>query len=268
MSKKTAASLTDEQLQEMAERLYQAEATRTPIDPLTDAYPAMSVDEATQIQLAVTEIKVSKGARVVGRKGGFFSKAMQVQMSIDQPDWGQLVDTMICNNGDTLRLSDFIHPKVEPELAFVLDAELRGPGVTAAAVLKATKFILPALEVIDSRFKNFKFRLADVIADNASVGRVVLGSKPVSPSEIDLRLIGMVMERNGELFSTAAGAAVMGTPAGAIAYLANKLCHFDVSFKAGEIIIPSALSAAADISAGDHICATFDHLGAVSVKFQ
>jgi 2-keto-4-pentenoate hydratase len=259
--------LTTKQTRDLALLLYDAEVSRTAIDPLTDKYPAMTVDEATLIQLAVTTIKTSKGARQIGYKGGFFSRAIQVQMGINQPDWGVLVESMLCNSGDVLSLGNFIHPKVEPELAFVLGEELRGPAVTAADVIRATKFVLPALEVIDSRFKEFKFKLADVIADNASASRVVIGAKALPLFALDLRLLGVVLEKNGDVFATATGAAVMGGPAGAIAYLANEFSKFDIGFQAGEIIIPSALTAAVDVSAGDHVCATFDRLGSVSIKF-
>jgi 2-keto-4-pentenoate hydratase len=259
--------LTTKKIGDLAQRLYDAEVTTTAINPLTNNYPAMTVDEATRIQLAVTAIKTSKGAKEIGYKGGFFSKAIRIQMGIHQPDWGILVDSMLCNSGDTLSLGNFIHPKVEPELAFVLGEDLRGPAVTASDVIRATKFVLPALEVIDSRFKEFKFKLADVIADNASASRVVIGAKALPLLELDLRLLGVVLEKNGDVFATATGAAVMGGPAGAIAYLANEFSRFDIGFPAGAIIIPSALTAAVDVSAGDHVCAAFDRLGSVSVKF-
>jgi 2-keto-4-pentenoate hydratase len=260
--------LSTDQIQDFAARLFEAEFAKVAIDPFTSGYPAMNVKEATLIQLAVTRLKMSRGAKVVGYKGGFFSKAIQIQMGINQPDWGVLVDNMICNSAQTLNFGDFIHPKVEPELAFVLREGIKGSAVTAADVIRATEFVVPALEVIDSRFKDFKFKLPDVIADNASASRVVLGSKALPLIGLDLHVLGVVLEKNGDVFATATGAAVMNGPAGAIAYLVNEFSRFDIGFEAGAIIIPSALTAAVDVSAGDHICATFDRLGSVSIKFS
>lgn len=159
-----------------------------------------------------------------------------------------------------------IHPKVEPEIAFLLGEDLVGPGVMATHVLAATKAIFPALEVLDSRFQGFQFRAADVVADNASSARLTIGGRLIPPTAIDLRLVGAVYEKNGQVVATAAGAAVLGHPAAAVAWMANKLADLGGSLRAGEIILAGALVSAVDVTAGDWVRVSFDGLGSLTLR--
>ena len=217
--------------------------------------------------MANIDRKMEAGARVVGHKIGLTSVAMQQLLGVDQPDFGHILDTMMVPDGGSLLRDDLVYPRVEAEITFVLAEDLRGPGITVARVLAATKYVMPSLEIVDSRVADWKIKLADTIADNASSCRMVIGSRCVTVDSLDLRLTGMILEKNGDIVNTAAGAAVLGHPAQAVAWLANKLAEFDVTLKAGEVILPGALSAAVTVDKGDNVRATFDHLGSVSVRF-
>lgn len=262
-----AQALPEAVIKEAAERLYEAERTRKAIPPLIETCEGLTPDDAYRIQMAVIDRKLREGACIVGHKIGLTSVAMQQMFGVDQPDFGHLLDTMMVQDGAALRRDDLLLPRVEGEITFVLKEPLRGPGVTVARVLAATQYVMPSLEVIDSRIQDWKITLADTIADNASSCRMVLGGRCLSPDALDLRLVGMVMEKNGEVVSSAAGAAVLGNPANAVAWLANKLAEFDVTLQPGEVILPGALTAAVPVQAGDTVRATFDHLGSVTVRF-
>ena len=261
-------SLSEEQIHKIAEELINAERLRQVVKPLTDRFPQINSDEAYKIQLAGLEMKKARGPRVVGKKIGLTSKAMQKMLNVDQPDYGHILDNMLLEDGSRFSGEELIQPKIEPEIAFVLEHDLQGPGITLLDVLAATRFVVPALEVIDSRIEGWKIKLCDTIADNASSGRVVLGNSPKRINQVDLRLVGMVLEKNGEVVQTGAGAAVLGHPANAVAWLANAIGKFGVSLKAGEVIMPGAISAAVDVRAGDSIAASFDGIGVVSARFS
>lgn len=254
-------------IEQAAQRLLTAERDRQAIPPLVETYPGLTPDEAYRIQHAVITHKIEAGARVVGHKIGLTSLAMQQLLGVDQPDFGHILDNMMVADGAALRRDDLIYPRVEAEISFVLAEDLRGPGVTVPRVLAATKYVMPALEIVDSRIVDWRITLMDTIGDNASSCRMVVGGKAVPVDNLDLRLLGMVLEKNGEIANTATGAAVLGHPALAVAWLANKLAEFDVTLKAGEVILPGALSAAVTVQAGDVVQASFDHIGSVSVRF-
>jgi 2-keto-4-pentenoate hydratase len=260
-------AVSRKEIEKLAEELFRAEADRSPIPPLTEGFPQLTVDEAYQIQLVNVEVRKSKGAKIVGKKIGLTSVAMQKLLGVDQPDYGHLFGDMALADGDTMRASELIQPKVEAEVAFILKEDLNGPGITMARVLAATDYVIPALEIVDSRVRDWKIKLPDTIADNASSARVVLGGRALRVTDLNLSLIGLVLEKNGEVANTAAGAAVLGHPAKAVAWLGNKLAEYDIPLKAGDVIMPGALSAAVDARAGDVIRGTFDHLGPVSVRF-
>jgi 2-keto-4-pentenoate hydratase len=260
--------LTQEQILQEARALYRAEKDKSVLRPFTEKYPKIAAEESYQIQLAQIEMKKADGAKVVGKKIGLTSKAMQKMLNVDQPDYGHILDYMVLQDAAVFRISELIQPKIEPEIAFILDRELKGPGVTSMAVLAATRFVVPALEIIDSRIEGWKIKLCDTIADNASSARVVIGNSPKRIDEFDLKLVGMVLEKNGDIVQTGAGGAVLGHPAVAVAWLANAVGQFGVSLGAGEIIMPGALCAAADVNAGDLVQASFDGLGTVSVRFE
>lgn len=260
--------LTAEQVQELARRLLEAYDRRTEIPALTAEQPDLSAADAYRIQRALVALFQQRGARVVGKKTGLTSRAKQQAMGVPEAIYGYLLDTYLLREPGPVRLAELIHPRVEPELAFLIGERLQGPGVTTAQVLAATRAVVPALEVIDSRYRAFKFQLADVVADNCSASRVILGREEVSPEGLDLRLQGMVLEKNGEVVDTGAGAAVLGHPASAVAWLANKLAAVGEALEPGDIVLPGAPCEAVFVQAGDVVRATFDRVGSVTARVE
>lgn len=259
--------LSESQRQEAADRLAEAERTRTPIERLTDLYPGIDVRDAYDVQLRQIAAKKAAGATVVGKKIGLTGKAIQRQLGIDTPDYGHLMDYFPIADGGEVKCDELIWPRVEPEIAFVLDRPLRGPGVNVAQVLAATRYVTPAFEIIDSRIKDWKIKFEDTVADNGSSARFVLGSEQRPVDEVDLRLVGMVLKQNGEDIANSSGAAALGNPAVAVAWLANALAEFGIALEAGEIILPGALTKSFDGKAGDTFSASYDGLGSVNVRF-
>jgi 2-keto-4-pentenoate hydratase len=252
----------------VAEKLYRAEKSATPVDPLTTTYPGLAPEQAYAIQLEGVAIRRERDLRkVVGKKIGLTSIAMQKLIGVDEPDYGHLFDHMLVREGEPISCSELLQPKVEGEVAFVLGSKLKGPGVTIADVLRSTRGVMASIEIVDSRVRDWKIKLADTIADNASSARFVVGSRLICPGEVDLRLLGMVFEKNGEVVNTGAGAAVMGHPAFSVAWLANKLGQFGIALEEGEIILSGALTAAVDAMAGDCFLMSFQGLGTVGVRF-
>ena len=241
---------------EFARELVVAEEERKPIDPITER-AELSIEDAYKIQLEIIEMKKRRGEKVIGKKIGLTSKRMQQALGLYQPDYGHIIDKMIIGDGSPISLSELIQPKIEVEIAFILKEELTGPGATAAGVLRCTMGLLPAFEVIDSRIKDWKIKIQDTIADNASIGRVILGSPLSNVYGIDLRSVGVVVRKNGEVIETAAGAAVSGNPVESVAWLVNKLSEHDVHLKAGEIVLSGSLIAPIEIKEGDVIQAEF-----------
>jgi 2-keto-4-pentenoate hydratase len=256
-----------EKANQFAEHLEQAVLQGKGVDPITALDPDISIQEAYQVQLVTIDKKVKAGSRIVGKKIGLTSLAMQLLLKVDQPDYGHLLDDMVVENGGNIPFSRVLQPRVEAEIAFVLKTDLIGPRVTALDVLLATNYVLPALEIVDSRVADWKIKLQDTVADNASSGLYVLGGKPVKPDAVDLPQVGMALYKNGELMNTGVGAAALGDPAASVAWLANKLFEFGIALKAGEVILSGALSAAVNAKPGDHFTARLAHLGQVSVSF-
>ncbi|WML39406.1 2-keto-4-pentenoate hydratase [Neobacillus sp. OS1-2] len=250
-----------------AELLAEAESSRIGTAPLTTVDSELTVKEAYYIQLENINKKLEQGQKVVGKKIGLTSLAMQNLLGVDEPDYGHLLNTMVVENGGRISIENVLQPKVEAEIAFILKKELRGPNVTTLDVIQATDYVVPALEIVDSRIKDWKIKLADTVADNASSGFYVLGGKPTRLEDVDLELIGMVLTKNGELVNTGVGAAALGNPATCVAWLANKLAEFDIPLRAGEVILSGALSAAEPARAGESFTARFAHIGQVSVRF-
>lgn len=247
--------------------LERALENRAGVEPLTTLDPEITIAEAYQVQLLTVDKKIKAGQRIVGKKIGLTSEAMQQLLKVDQPDYGHLLDDMVVENGGSIPFSRVLQPRVEAEIAFVLKRDLIGPRVTALDVLLATDYVLPALEIVDSRVADWKIKLQDTIADNASSGLYVLGGKPVKPDGIDLPQVGMVLYKNGEIMNTGVGAAALGDPAACVAWLANQLFEFGITLKAGEVILSGALSAAVNAQPGDHFMARLAHLGEVQVHF-
>jgi 2-keto-4-pentenoate hydratase len=213
-------------------------------------------------------LKQTAGVRVIGHKIGLTNKAMQQQLGVDQPDYGVLLDTMAVAPGSTLAASEFIQARIEPEIAFWLAEDVRGPGVTAEQVLAATRGVSASLELVDSRIANWRITLIDTIADNASSARIIASEHIVPVAGLDLAQIETVLSRNGEPVGAGNGAAVLGHPAAAVAWLANKLAEFNVGLRAGQVVLPGAMCAAVPIAPGATFQATFTELGTVAVSFQ
>ncbi|PGZ97519.1 4-oxalocrotonate decarboxylase [Bacillus pseudomycoides] len=250
---------------EIIEYLLHAEREVREVVKVTDQYPELTVADAYVLQKKLVHRKIVEGSKRVGVKLGLTSKAKQQMMGINEAIYGYLVSDMLALEWEPVKYDQFIHPKVEPEIAFLMGEDLQGTNITAEDVMKATKYVTPALEVIDSRYLNFKFTLPDVIADNCSSARFILGSKWVDPMQVDLAKAGMVMSKNGEMTTVGTGAAVLGHPASAIAWAVNKLGMQNEGLKKGDIVLSGALSEAIAFQAGDSIIAQFDGLGSVSM---
>ncbi|HZT65130.1 MAG TPA: 2-keto-4-pentenoate hydratase [Acidimicrobiales bacterium] len=250
-----------------AESLFDAQEKRVPVEPLTDVYEDLDVTAAYEIQLANIRRRVDAGDTIQGHKVGLSAKAMQQMLGVNEPDYGHLLESMFIFECDTIDVSRFIQPRVEIEVAFVLGRSLAGPGVTVADVIQATDFVLPSLEIVDSRVADWRIKLPDTIADNASSGAVVLGGSPTRLTDVDVRLIGATLRSNGELRETGASGAVLGNPVVAVAWLANKVASFGVTLEAGHVIMPGSCTRMIPVSAGDTVRAEFDRLGHVAVAF-
>lgn len=251
----------------IAAELLAAEANCKSIEPLTTVYPNMTTEDAYRIQLAGIEMKRAQGRRIIGKKIGLTSVGMQKLLGVNEPDYGHLLDDMLLLEGEPCRRDELLLPKVEGELAFILKDTLKGPGITIADVYRATEGIIPAFEIVDSRIRDWKIKLADTIADNASSAKLVLGSRMLPIKEVDMRLVGMLLEKNGQVINSGVGANVWGNPAAAVAWLGNKLADFDIALEAGEIILSGALTAADSASAGDVFTVSFHGMGSLSLKF-
>jgi 2-keto-4-pentenoate hydratase len=259
--------MTDKAAQ-FAEHLERAVMRGEGVEPLTSLDPELTITDAYQVQLHTIDKKVQAGSKIVGKKIGLTSLAMQKMLGVDQPDYGHLLDEMVVQNGGEVPFQRVLQPKVEAEIAFVLKKDLIGPRVSTLDVLLATDYVVAALEIVDSRVADWKIKLQDTVADNASSGLYVLGDKRVKPDEIDLSMVGSVLYKNGEMMNTGVGAAALGNPATCVAWLANKLFEFGITLKAGEVILSGALSAAVNAEPGDRFSARLAHLGEVSVSFK
>lgn len=249
----------------LAARLIDAADKRTGIAALTSTAGSFGTETAYLVQDAVVADRAGRGAAVVGAKLGLTSVAKQRQMNVDEPLYGWLTGDMAVDVGQPLRCERFIQPRCEPEIAFILRDDLAGVHVTAAQVLAATDAVYPAIDVLDSRFAGYSFTLPDVIADNASGAGFVIGGKATGPGGIDLRLTGVVLEKNGELVATAAGAAVLGHPAASVAWLVRALAARGRGLTAGQIVLSGALTEAVPVAPGDVVVARFDRLGTIEL---
>jgi len=262
-------ALTQDTIEKISQQLLKAERSCQPIEAISDRFTDLSYDDVYAIQLKTIDTKVKSGAVIVGKKIGLTSQAMQQQFNIKEPDYGIIVDSEVFREGQSIASKSLIIPRIEAEIAFLLRDDLQGPGVTVANVLDATEGVMPAFEILDSRFKDWKITVKDSIADNASNAAVILAGKlsPLLP-DIDLRLTGLVVEKNGAVIATAAGAAVLGNPAESVAWLANKLHEYGITLRKGEIIMSGSLITAMNIEPGSFFRATFDRLGSVSALFE
>jgi 2-keto-4-pentenoate hydratase len=252
----------------LAAELARAERSRDPITPLTDGHPEIDVVDAYEIQLINIRQKVADGARVIGHKVGLSSEAMQKMMGVDEPDYGHLLDDMEVFEDRSVEAGRFLYPRVEVEVGFILADDLPGEGCTEDDVLAATAAFAPSIELIDTRITDWKIKLCDTIADNASSAGWVLGAERVSPKDVDIRAIDAVLTCNGEVVAQGRSDAVLGNPVTAVAWLARKVDQFGVRLKAGDIVLPGSCTRAIDARPGDDFVARFDGLGSVHLSFQ
>lgn len=255
-------------IETLADELFRAAVDRRPVEPLTDRAPNLRVEDAYAIQTRVIERRVAGGARIIGRKIGLTARPMQQLLGVDEPDFGVLLDDMFVEDGDEIGLGTLLQPRVEAELAFVMSHDLAGPGVTTAKALTAIAGALPAIEVVDSRVADWRIKLVDTVADNASSGLLVVGGTLHPVADLDLRLIGVVVSRNGEVIDTGAGAAALGNPARCVAWLANKLGSLGAGLRAGDVVLPGAVHKMVPVRPGDVFRAEFSRLGAVTARFS
>lgn len=255
-------------VEQIADSLLEAERSKQAVPPITSQYRDLNVTDAYNVQLEVLKRKLSEGRTVIGKKVGLTSQAMQKMLGVNEPDYGHLLDDMKISHNGKVKVSDLLSPKIEAEIGFILGEDLQGPNVTFLDVLMATKYAVPTLEIIDSRIADWKIGLVDTVADNGSSALVVVGEQMTEIDGIDLRSVGMILSKNGEMVATGSGAAALGHPAHAVAWLANKLHEFGIGLKAGELILPGALSAAVAMQKGDTITAKFGPVGSVTVTFE
>lgn len=251
----------------LGEELYRALVSREVLEPITSRHPEISIEDAYHVQQRMVGMRIDKGARVVGKKIGVTSGAVMNMLGVNQPDFGYLLDDMVYGEGEAIELKRLIQPKAEGEIAFVMKRDLQGPGVTAADVLAATEGVMACFEIVDSRIRDWKIKIQDTVADNASCGVMVFGDRLVDPRKVDLVTCGMVVEKNGEIVGTGAGAATLGSPVNAIVWLANTLGRLDIPLKAGEVVLSGSLAAMFPIAAGDAFRMTLGGIGGCSVRF-
>ena len=257
----------------LAQELQQAERTRVQVEQVSKRHPGMTIDDSYAIQREWIRLEREAGRAVIGHKIGLTSRAMQIASQITEPDHGTLLDSMLLRDGSEVDASRFIVPRFEVEFAFILGRPLKGPGVTVFDVLRATDYVVPALELIDARIEQFDRttkaprKVLDTIADNAANAGIVLGGSPMKPDTIDWRWAGALLFKNGVIEESGLGAAVLGHPANGIAWLANKLAPYDVALEAGEIVLGGSFTRPVACAAGDTFHADYGRLGSISVRF-
>ncbi|MGD9734301.1 MAG: 2-keto-4-pentenoate hydratase [Solirubrobacterales bacterium] len=252
---------------ELAARLREAERSGTPIEPLTRTEPGLTLGDAYAIQTENVGARLAAGDVLVGRKIGLTSKPMQRLLGVAEPDFGALLGGMAVEDGGSIAVDRLLAPRAEAEIAFLIESELAGPGVTGASAAAAIGGAVAAIEIIDSRIADWEIQLVDTVADNASSARFALGSKVVPLDELDLRLEGMALSSGEEVVSTGAGAAALGDPLRCVAWLADALAEFGDGLRPGDVVLSGALHAAVPVTAGETLRGEFTNLGSVAVAF-
>lgn len=261
-----AVTVTDGQAREFAEQLYEARRSGKPIPAFTDASPDLGMEDGYAIQEHLVRMLVADGEVICGYKLGLTSAAMQTLLGVDQPDFGPVFASTVFSDGAELPVDRFIAPRMEAEIGVVLAADLTGPDCTPADALRATRGLVASLEIVDSRIRDWKIKLADTVADLASNGAIALSSDVIPIDGFDPRLVGMMFTKNGELVATGAGAAAMGDPLAAVAWLANTLAPMGIVLPAGSVIMTGALHAMVPVQPGDVFRADFDRLGPITIR--
>jgi len=262
-------SLSDNQRRELGHELYNALRECRTLTPLTDRYADITIEDAYRISEAMLELRLENdGEKVVGKKIGVTSAAVQEMLGVFQPDFGFLTDKMVVpNRGEAMIEGNLIQPRAEAEIAFLLKEDLKGPGVTEADVLRATECIMPCFEIVDSRIDDWKIKIQDTVADNASCGVYVIGDEKIDPNTVDLPNLEVQVYKNGEHISQGKGSAVQGNPLTAVAWLANTLGEFGIPFKAGEVILSGSLVPLEPVTAGDKMHMELVGLGSATISF-
>jgi 2-keto-4-pentenoate hydratase len=262
-------SLNQQTRTQIADALREAHRTGTPVPRLSATYPNMDVEDAYRVQEIFIAGRLSEGARIKGYKVGLTSKPMQDMAGASEPDFSTMTDDMFLPESAPIEFARFIRPLVEMEIAFVMGTELKGPGVLPIDVVRATDFVVPAIEIVDFRVElGPGFGIVDTIADLAACGAAVLGANPRRLDQIDIRRVSGTMSRNGVVEQAGEASAVLGNPVTAVAWLANKLAEFDIAFAPGDVILTGSFVKAIRVAAGDDIVCQFDHgLGRVDVSF-
>ncbi len=259
--------LTEEQRQEAADSLLQAEKTRRVIPQLSKTYSDMTIDDAYDVQRRWAEARIKMGARIVGRKIGLTSRAMQQASKMTEPDYGVILDDRLYCDGAAIASNTFIKPRLETELAFIMATDLNGIGCQVHDVLRATDFVTPALEIIDYRTEVPR-AIVDTIADNAAYAAIVMGGRPVRPFDVNLRWVGATLSKNGVIEETGLSAGIMGQPAAGISWLVGKLAAVNDGLKKGDIVLAGSFTRPIDIAAGDTAHADYGELGSIGVSFR
>lgn len=260
--------LDDTQITQIANELVEAQRTRTPVPLLTARYEGMEVADSYAVQRLWAKRNIDNGRRLVGHKIGLTSKAMQDATGITEPDYGVIFDDMVFESGCTVPWERYTHPRIEVELAFVLGSPIAGPSATIFDVLAATEWVVPALEILDSHIEMEGRTIVDTISDNAAMGAMVVGGRPVRPDAIDLRWVSAMVYRNQTIEETGVSGGVLGHPATGVAWLANKLAAHDDHLEAGEIILAGSFTRPLWVEAGDTIVADYKDLGTVTCQFS
>jgi len=258
--------LTDEERRRGAADLTRAETERVAIPQLSRTFPQIEIADAYVIQRLWAEGRMAKGARQIGHKIGLTSRAMQMASKMTEPDYGHLLDDMLYNDGAQIRADRFLAPRLEVELAFVMGENLKGSGKRIYDVMRATEFIVPALEIIDYRTEVPR-AITDTIADNAASGGMVVGGRTIRPMDVDIRWVGATLSKNGIIEESGVSAAIMGHPAAGVAWLVNKLADQDIGLERGQIVLAGSFTRPVSVAAGDVIHADYGPLGAIGVSF-
>lgn len=259
--------LSSEQRQAAAESLLTAEETRVTVPQLSKTYPDMEIEDAYDVQRRWAEGRLAKGAKIVGRKIGLTSRAMQMASKMTEPDYGLILDDALFKDGARIPAGTFIKPRLETELAFIMGEDLQGAGCQMHDVMRATEYVTPALEIIDYRTEVPR-AIVDTIADNAAFGAIVMGGRIFRPFDIDVRWVGATLAKNGVIEESGVSAAIMGHPAAGIAWLVNKLAPLGDGLKKGDIVLGGSFTRPVDIASGDVIFADYGPLGSIGVSFE
>jgi 2-oxo-hept-3-ene-1,7-dioate hydratase len=258
--------LSQSDRQKAADTLMTAQRERKQAVQFSTTWPGITIEDAYAISTEVANRRIAAGAKLIGHKVGLTSKAMQRSSQIDEPDYGHLLDDMMIADGAKVAHADYCRPRVEIELAFVLGRRLMGPGVGLPDVLRATEYVVPAIEIVDARLQDQR-KIFDTVADNGAAAGIVIGGRPVGPMDVDLRWVGGIMYRNSEIEETGVAAGVLGHPALGVAWLANKLGPHGVALEPGHLVLAGSFTRVVHAQKGDTLHADFGALGGIAVQF-